>query len=265
MKKIKRILSLLTALVLCLVPMFGNTLTVNAEGEPTTYYVKYRVEQDDWVYQTGGWSDSEHPWDPYYMYERIKDGDIVVVDNAKSDAGVTLNFNVSLSNLTIVGGNLANVTAKSVDNFYALNDSKSVVNANVKNAYVYDYALVNFNNNVDNLEIISSNGDLLHATVGCSGTVGHVKATSLSYTHFEFYSFAANTLQISDGSLTTPKDSYSETAPAATPAPSAPSAPSGSGEYDDVPKTADTRFNPLWLVAAAAVCMTGSYALKKAK
>ena len=36
-------------------------------------------------------------------------------------------------------------------------------------------------------------------------------------------------------------------------------------KYDDVPKTADSRFNPLWLVGLAAVCFAGSLGIKKVK
>jgi 3-oxoacyl-ACP reductase-like protein len=65
-----------------------------------------------------------------------------------------------------------------------------------------------------------------------------------------------------EGTLKTADTNYSKTPSAApAPAPSTPSAPSG--EYDDVPKTADMRFNPLWLVAMSVACFAGCYILKK--
>ena len=89
------------------------------------------------------------------------------------------------------------------------------------------------------------------------------------YKHFEFYNFAANTLRIEEGELKTEKGNYSETPQAATTTPSTttPSTSTGSnsssGDYDDVPKTGDIRFNPLWLVLAAGICFIGAYRLKK--
>ena len=59
MKMFKKMLSFLTALALCLAPLLGSTMQVQAEGEPTTYHVKY-VNNDtisDWRFQTGGWKE----------------------------------------------------------------------------------------------------------------------------------------------------------------------------------------------------------------
>jgi len=263
MKQIKKLFSLAVALVLCLVPLFGNTMTVNAAGEPTTYYIKYVDSMGQWRYQVNGWSDSEisNVLENIHLY--IKDGDHLAIDGCGLAQNLTLDVKVSLSSLTFTAANAANITAKSVDTFYGVNGTVGVVNAPVKTAYVYDNALIQFNDNVDNLEIIASKQDTLKATVGAAGVVNHVKAYSPNYTHFEFYNFAKGTLSIVDGALKTPSGSYSSAPSAATPAPATPSAPSSSGEYDDVPKTADIQFNPLWLLALAAVCFAGSYALKK--
>lgn len=263
MKQIKKLITLFAAFVMCLVPLLGNTMTANAEEAPVTFYVKYVTDRNEWCFQTGGWHDTHMPRNLYYMQEEIKDGSLLVIDSTGTDQDFSLEVNVNLSNLTIVDGDFVFITAKGVDNFYAIGSSKSVINAPVKNAYVYDSSLVNFNNNIDYLEVISSKDELLRATVGVTGTVNHLKAYSKNYTHFEFYSFAANTLSIVEGHLKTADTNYSKTPAATTPAP-APSTPSApSGEYDDVPKTADTGFNPLWLVAMAAACFVGCYALKK--
>lgn len=260
MKQIKKILSVFAAFVLCLAPL--STMTVHAAGDPVTYYVKYVESSDQWRFQTGSWEDNGSSRELYYMHEQIKDGDIVVIDGGSAtQKNITLDVNASLSNLTVVYSDAALVTAKSVDNFYGINDSISVVNAPVKNAWVYDYATAQINGNVDKLEVISEKEDVLHANVGVSGTVAHVKAFSKNYTHFEFYNFAKGSLAITDGDIKTAEASYSKTPVAATPTPAAPAAPApsvSSGEYDDVPKTGDFRLNPLWLAALSAVCFAAS-------
>ncbi len=265
MKQIKKLLSLAIALVICLVPLFGNTMTVNAAGEPTTYYIKYVDSMGQWRYQVNGWSDNEisNVLENLSLY--IKDGDKLAIDGAGLEKSLKLELNVSLSELTFTSTNTAVVHAKSVDTLYGVNGSIGVINAPVKNAYVYDNAVLQFNGDVENLEIIAGKQDVLHATVNVMGVAKHLKAYSPSYTHYEFYDFQKASLAIVDGTLKTESGMYSATPSAATPAaPATPSTPSASsGEYDDVPKTGDMQFNPLWLVALAAVCFAGSHALKK--
>ena len=279
MKKIKKAFTLLTALVLCLVPLFTNDITAEAAEDPITYYVKYLPDSNQWRFQTGGWSDTAVHRDLYYMHQEIKDGSILVIDDAGANTAINLTVNVKLSNLTILSSNLSNITAKHVDNFYSIGASKSIINAPISNAYVYDYSFVNFNTPVDNLEIISSGEDNLHATIGAGSTVGHLKAYTSVKVYYDFYNFTENTLSIVDGTLKTEEKNYSkapgeavqvpaesapaENAPAET-APATPQAPS-SDEYDDVPKTSDIGFNPLWLVIMAAGCFTASYKLRKEK
>ena len=273
MKQIKKLVTLLTALVLCLVPLFGNTMPVNA-AEPGTIYVKYVEGMNEWRFQTGGWN----PADTVglglpVLSEYIKDGDILVVDGCGVAHGpLNQKLSVSLSNLTYTATTSpVIITANSVENFYSVNNAQGVVNGTVKNAYVYDYSLTQFNNDVEYLEIISSKGELLHATIGSNGNVNHIKAYSPSYNHYELYGFGKGSLSVVDGTVKTASELYSKTpvattpsAPVTTPAPATPSTPAApSGEYDDVPKTADMRFNPLWLMALAAACFAGSYALKK--
>lgn len=273
MKQIKKLLTVLTALALCLVPLFTSGITAQAAEDPVTYYVKYLPSSDEWVFQTGGWSDTAEIRNLYYMHQEIKDGSLLVIDDSGANTAITLSVNVSLSNLTIVSSNLSNITAKHVDNFYSIGASKSIINAPITNAYVYDYSLVNFNNHVNNLEVISSNEDNLHATIGASSTIGHLKAYTPVKVYYDFYDFAKNTLSIVDGTLKTEEKNYSKTpsevsqaptesTPATPAAPTTPADPS-SDEYDDVPKTADIRFNPFWLVIMATGCFTVSYKLRK--
>lgn len=271
MKKISKTLVLFSAFVLCLVSLFGPAITAQAEEAPVTYCVKYIPDSDEWRYQTGSWVDGNSHRELYYLKQAIKDGDLLVIDG---DHDLLLEVNASLSNLTIVHSTGAVITAKSIDNFYAINGSVSAINGNVTNAEVYDNCIVNFNNSVKTLKMLSEREDILSSSIAVAGTVDHLYAAGKNYKHFEFYSFAANTLRIENGALKTDAANYSQTpaeatvvpteAPAATtPAATTTTTTTTSGEYDDVPKTGDIRFNPLWLVGIAAACLIGSYELKK--
>ncbi len=268
MKQSKKLITMISTFALCLAFLFGNTITANADGASVTYYVKYVESTGEWKYQLNGWQDDSFQYDLSILSQNIKDGDHLAIDGSGKEANIVLNLNVNLSSLTYTASNVANITANHVDTFYAVNNAKGIVNATVTNAYVYDAALAQFNNDVDYLEIISSKGDTLKATIGSNGTVKHLKASSPNHVHFEFYDFATGALQISEGTLKSAAGTYNAapTPTTPTPAPVAPSAPSASsGEYDDVPKTADIQFNPIWFIALAAMCFAGSYALKKEK
>jgi len=263
MKKYSKLIAFLTALVLCLSPLFQSVLTVHAEG-PVTYYLKYVTEKNEWRYQTGSaWTNGAADGDVKALQTNIKDGDLLVIDGEKD---ILLTVNVHLSNLTIVHSPCAVIAANSIDTFYAINDSVSAVNGNVKTAYVYDGCIVNFNNNVSYLELASEKNVNLFATIAVVGTVDHVQANGKDFTHFEFYNFAENSMRIEAGHLKTPADKYSKTPQAAaTPTtPSVPAAPSTSAgnEYDDVPKTGDTAFLPIWLIGIAVLCLVGSRKIK---
>lgn len=265
MKKQSRVLVFLMALLICLAPIFGSALTVKADGA-ITYYVSYVEDKSEWRYQTGNsWDEKMASYDMKSLQASIKDGDLLVIDG---DRRIELAVNVALENLTVVHSTGAVIAAKSINNFFAINDSVSAITGNVTNAYVYDACLVNFNSNVKNLELLSEKNKNLFATVAVAGTVEHLKASGNEFTHFEFYNFQANTLLIKDGHLKTDASKYSQTpsaAPVATPAPTpAPAAPSASaGEYDDVPKTGDVSVSPLWFLGIAVICMAGQYALKR--
>ncbi len=263
MKSFKRTTALFAAALLCLVFFFNLSLTAKAEG-PVTYSLRYVDSINQWRYQTGTWQDSGFYRELYYMEQDIKDGDIIVIDGTKP---LDLTLNVRLSNLTIVNSTDTVVTAKSFDEVFVLNSSVCAINGDVTKASVYANSVTNFNNNVGELNLLEAKQDLLRATVAVVGTVNHVYAAGQHYKHFEFYNFEANSLLIQNGTLKTDASKYSTTPSAATPAPapSTPAAPGTSGEYDDVPKTADVRFNPLWLVGIAAVCMAGAYKLKEEK
>lgn len=257
MKLFKKLLVTCSAALLCLAPIFGPAIDAQAES-PVTYYVSYEEDMGDWRFQTGTWDNNSPHRDLYYMSLDIKDGDHLVIDGHSS---IKLNVNVKLESLTILHADGAIITTKGINNLYALNESVSAVNGDVNYAAVYDDASLNINNNVDTLELLSNRYENLNQTVAALGTVNHLKASGKSYVHFELYNFTKGSLLIDEGSLKTKSSNYSEVPAAATAAPSAPS--SSADAYDEVPKTGDIRFNPLWLVAIAAVCLIGSYELKK--
>lgn len=271
MKKFKKVLGVLMALVVCLVPLAGTAMSVQAEGT-TTYYVKYVNDGtiSDWRFQTGGWTDGGYHRELYYLTSNITDGDKIVVEGS-GDKTLVIETNVNLSEVTFFGAATPVVTAKSIDTVYGLFGSKFAVNGNVKNAYVYENSVCNFNNNVSYLEVINSDGDKIEATIYVGGTVDHAKSVGTNKTHFDLYSFQTGTFNMHDGALYTKQEQCSQTPPAAaTTAPAAPATPStpstsAGSEYDDVPKTADARFNPLWLIGMAVVCFAGGLALRKEK
>lgn len=259
MKHQKKLFSLLVAFILCLTTFLSTPITANADETATTYYVKYVPAIDEWRFQIGTWETNGYHRELYYMYQDIKDGDLLVIEDTDS-VPLNLSLNVSLSNLTIVKGSQIVVTAKSIDEFYCLNNSICAVNADIKNAYVYDGGICNFNSNVSNLELRSEKNDNLSATIAVVGTLDHILASGKSYKHFELYNFAANTFKIENGTLKTDASNYSNTPTVVTPVPADPG-----DEYDEVPKTADIRINPLWLVGIAVICLAGSYKLKNEK
>lgn len=273
MKRMKKIVSLLTAAVFCLLSLASLSLTANAE-EPVTYYVRYI--DDEWRFQTGSvWDEQGFHRELYYLKQDIKDGDLLVIDG--TGARLILDLNVRLSNLTSCHANEAIVTAKGIDNCYILENSVFAVNGDVTNAYVYDNARCTFNNNVTNLEIIGKE-NLLKATVSVMGTVNHLKGQDGVNLHYELYDFASGKLVVENGSIktdaayysTTPQSTTAAAPSTAAPASSAPAAqaPSAaantaaSSEYDDVPKTGEANIC-IWLLGIAAVCLLGRYELNK--
>ena len=255
MKKAKRIISLLAAALLCALPLLSVPMNAEAAA-PVTYSVSYDASNDGWYYQVGQWSEDNETRELYYMLEAIKDGDYLVVADG-GDGELTVD--VQLGNLTVVSASAAVIHTKGITDAYVLHHSRCAINGDIQNAYVYSYAVVNFNNNVGNLEIAGEDG-LLRASVGVAGTVGHAKAYVDTTTHFDIYNVAAGHFLMAEGSLKTAETAYSKTAPAAVPAP-APSA-GAADEYDEVPKTGDVNL-AFGLAAAAAACFAGAYKVKR--
>lgn len=251
MKHIKKILVLVTALVLCMAPLFGTPIKAQA-AEPTTFYVKYVASLNQFRFQKGTWDATQEHWDLAILNSSMKDGDNLAVD-CTDGRGIILSVDVNLGELTIVNGNVAVITAKSVKTVYALSGTTSAINGDVTTANVYGDATVNFNNNVKVLNLASSGSVQPQGDINVVGTCDELHIENSS----NAYSFQKDILRIRDGKLASDTNYFSFTAPT-TPSTS-------SDEYDDVPKTADSRFNPLWLVGLAAVCFAGSVGIKKVK
>ena len=259
MKQLKRTFALFTAALFCVLPLFTQTLTAQAE-EPITYYLKYLEEDKEWRYQQlTAWDPNDNNGPLSHVLEYIKDGDTIVINGEES---INLELNVHLKNLTILNANTVIVSANGIDEVYQ-HDGVCVLNTDVKDAYIHDKSVCNFNKNVTNLNIIGT--DDINAQVGVEGTADHVKGYDNHRVYYEYYNFAKNTVRIINGSLHTDAAHYSTT-PSSTPAPNTPAAGSSStsGDYDDVPKTGESN-TILWLTGIAAVCLLGSYKLRNNK
>lgn len=262
MKKLKKIVSLLTAVAICaLLPGF-NTMTVQAEG-PTTFYIKYvsNDEMSEWRYQTGAiaWNENASNSHLFYLGDHIKDGDVVIVDG--NAIKTPLKIPAHLSNLTLVQNTSVVVTTNGVDECFVHKNNVSAVNGDINTAYVLNNAGVTFNNNVQNLFVSDTSG--IHCVVSVGGTVGHLNGTDVDKTYYDYYNFQAGTLSIKDGKVLTDAQYYSTTptnAPANTPAQGSQS--SNSGDYDDVPKTGESNMI-YYLLGVAALCLMGRAYIKK--
>lgn len=275
MKRLKKFVSMLTAVALCALLPGATAITASADT-PVTYYVKYVSAEEGWHFQTGGWSDSEYNRDLYYMFEEIKDGDIVVVDSNGSGEFAKLDFSKHISNLTVVKDSHAVVSAPSIDLFFGHGGSSTAVTGVINNAYMYDSAGLTFHSDIHNLEIIDTRGQQTGTINTSAGSVGHVTCkTESGYIYFELYNVAAGKLNIEYGTLKTDPAYYSTTPDASqttvTPAPAETSSDNtaatqqssaSADEYDAVPKTGESN-TILLLTGIAVLCLMGRRALKK--
>ena len=277
MKKLKKIVTLLTLAAVCLTaPAFGK-ITVKA-AEPNTYVLNFSPSKGEWRFKpASSWSEEVQDRELYYMMQEIKDGDYIVVQNDVDCNPLNLNVPVRLGNLTIKNSvKTPVITAKGYDNVYVLDGTTAAINGDVSHAYVYGGARVNFNNNVDTLEMYGYGNEYnnLHAYINVVGTVNHLSAKDgqTMETYYDYYNFAANKLYTEDGALRTDAQYYSKTAPAAateaaqpaaTAQPAAPAQPAASSSaYDDVPKTGESALS-IYLLGAAVLCVVSGYALRK--
>ncbi len=274
MKRFAKFVSLLTAAAALALLPGANTLQVSADS-PTTFYLRFNAGSNDWRMQRGTWDENSEGRELYYLNngdEKIKDGDIVVVQPPNGQASNTdLTIDVHLSNLTI-NRTSAVVKTKGIDECYVLGDSYAAINGDVTNAYVYDNAICTFNNNVNTLTVNAE--DNIQASISVGGTVAHLIELSYGNVRIDRYNFAAGKLYYNvNGVLETTAEYYSTTPTSDTPAASAPAAPQpaaspspapSSDEYDDVPKTGESNLI-LWLAGISALCFAGSFALRKVR
>lgn len=269
--KITKVLSMaLAAAVLAFLPA-GNALTVSADG-PTTYYVKYDFDDEDWEYQLAdNWDEDRETRSSYYLNENLKNGDIVIVGSN----GPMLNIGVRLSNLTITNptGEVALVTVNNgIDNCFVVDGAIASITGNITNAYIYNNCRANFNSNVTNLYSYADDPEI-GPTAAVAGTVTHFVGDNPYKLYMDYYDFDAGSFHLEDGDMITESHHYSKTASAtaATPA-AAPEASvsstasatttSSSGDYDTVPKTGEAA-PALWLCLAVAACVSGSILIKR--
>ena len=271
MKRIKTIATtFLLAAALVLLPG-SNALKAEA-ATPANYAVQYIEEDGGWRYQEGSTFDEDETHrELYYLLQVLKDGDKVAVYNDTSSAERLDLGSVKLSNLTICRTAMTVVFTGGIEECYVLAGSSCAINGDVNNAYVYDVATANFNNDVHTL-IITSEGEDYSSSVACLGKVWHLHAYSNPYpkTFHNLYDFEEGSLVISDGDLETEYHQYTRadsvgTAPApfvsiSPAAPSTPSAPAD--EYDEVPKTGESAL-PYALLSVSVLCFAGSQLLRK--
>ena len=247
----------------------------------TTYQLKYDVDVNEWRVQVDedSWKDDDGGKDLYYLNhgdDAVKDGDVVVIcpNEENPTDGKEITINAHLSNLTVNRSN-AVVYTNGIDNCYVLGDSYAAINGDVSNAYVYDNASCNFNNNVTNLNMLSSTGTEIESKVVVKGTVAYaVFKDNTGSIMNEYYNFAPNTFwHDAESSLRTDPSDYSTTGsgavdtatntPAASTADTTPAQSTASAsDYDDVPKTGESHL-VVWLFGCSALCLAGCLVSRK--
>lgn len=270
MKKFKKFVSLLAAAALIALLPGANALQASA-ATPTTYYVKYDIDKNEWRMQIGEWNNEYEGMEIYYLNnesEAMKDGDILVVlSNEESAAGSTgLTVNAHLSNLTVNRASVV-ISTGGVDECYVFGESYAAVTGNITNAYVYDDAKCTFHSNVTNLRMIASQANDVDTDVSVGGTVGYASVSNSGGVIREYWNFVAGSFYYDNASglMTDPSQySTSGSAPAAAAAQTTASAAqtqsdktSNSNEYDDVPKTGENHLLLVLLFAVSALSFAG--------
>ena len=268
MRRMKKVFAVILSLCMMFTASCITKLTVEAEGA-TTYTLK--VVDDEWRFQPNyPWDDTVQHRELYYMYQNFKDGDkVVIIDSA--DKKLELELDKNISNLTVQRASQVIVTAPYVEESYILGGAVAAINADINKAYVYDNAIVNFNKNVQYLEVLTDRTDTaLAANIGVTGQVAHAYAHEGENVVFDIYDLKAGKFSIVNGGFNIADGNYTKTAtsstvvtaPAQTPAATTTTTPSAADELDDVPKTGDV-VTYYWMLGLAAACMVGGLYLKK--
>ena len=157
--------------------LFSHVGAVTAQAaEPKSYAVKYDENSGNWLYQqaqeSGGFDSSIPSSIVYYLVNLyLKDGDTIVVHNDSTADGSTIPMldlgDVHLANLTYASPTWAIVKATSVDDLYVLGGTAGTFNGSVRNAYVYETSVFNFNNDVDTLVLGGLTDEWPTSTICC--------------------------------------------------------------------------------------------------
>ncbi len=223
MRRIKTFVTLFAAAAALILLPGVFTLKASA-AEPATFYIDYDPDGYGWyVLVEADMADRDNapPKVMQAFYNTVKDGDAVVVscyhDNAPQlDLGTA-----RLGNVTVLQDtSFIMIKAAHIVDFFALGKSFCSISAPVTNAYIYDPAVVNFNDNVKDI-LVNVDSGASTSSIGCSGTVGSLKVlftgNNSSYT---LYDFKKDSLSFEDGYLQTPAYLFSTV-------PVAPTQPSG--------------------------------------
>lgn len=177
--------------------------------KPVTHTLKYVADNKEWRYQsdTNTWHKNGFHRELYYLQQSIVDGDVLVVELSNSDPALNLTVPVTLSNVTFKGAGTAIITARGVDDVHVLNGCTGVVNGDITNAYVYDNAIANFNNNVHNLYIVNDYTN--NQTISVLGSVDFMQNRVGERPTRQLYSFRRGTFYMENGALKTNSSNYS--------------------------------------------------------
>lgn len=239
MKKLKTFVTMLSAAAAMFFLPGIFTLNVSAE-EPATFYISYDPDNFGWyVLVEADLADEDNAEQKVMQvfYNYAKDGDAVVVSCAYDGAPQLDLGTVRLSNVTILSNSsFIMIKAGHIHDFYALANSTSSISAPVTNAYVYDPAVVNFNNDVENI-LLNVDAAASTSSMGCTGTVGSVKVLfTYNNTSYSLYNFKKDTFFFKDGSLETSAGNFSGEPAAATPSPTPSATSQPAISYDRIPK-----------------------------
>lgn len=274
MKCFKKLVSVVAAAALLAVIPNVSALQADA-ATPTTHYIRYDIDKNQWRVQTGEWNNEYEGRETYYLNngsEKVNDGDyVVILENEEQAMGSTpLSIDARIGNLTVSRTSVV-ISAKSIDECYVLGDSYAAITGNVTNAYVYDEAHCTFHSNVGNLRLISSQDNEVRTTVSVGGTVGYCSVANPGGVIEEYSNFAAGKFDYDkvSGVITDEQYYTKKGAPVAAPAPAAnganatPAASNtNSNDYDDVPKTGENNL-VVWLLGLSALSFAGCLAFRK--
>lgn len=220
MKRVKTFVTMFAAVAALILLPGVFTLKASA-AEPATFYIDYDPDGYGWyVLVEADMADRDNapPKVMQVFYNLVKDGDIVVVscyhDNAPQlDLGTA-----RLGNVTVLQDtSFIMIKAAQIDDFFALGNSFCSVSAPVNNAYVYDPAVVNFNDNVKDI-LLNVDSGVSTSSLGCTGTVGSLKVLfTTNNSSYSLYNFPKDTFSFNDGQITTPTYLFSTVPTTETP------------------------------------------------